>query len=307
MLSRLVRPILFFMFVILLTMTAWAQHGGGGHGGGMMAGPPAPEAIEVPAKGISLPMQDFGGRTVVDVKINGHGPYRFVLGTAATMTIIDSSLHRELSFPAAEGVQVAPVGGQTPLIVTVQELRVGGAVVRGFIAAVTPLKNFQGGEGMPRGIVSASLFQGYLLTFDYPRKRITIEKGKLDKGDEEGTFDYSENRPTVPIRIAGQETRVRLDTGSGYGLTLPSKFAKELPLGSQPKDVGKTRTVAGDFSVSKAAVKAPIELGRYKLDLAQIYFSDTAPSPSPGNIGYEVLRNFVVTLDTWNRRIRFAQ
>ena len=48
-------------------------------------------------------MQDMGGRPVVDLKINGKGPYRFVLDTGATATVIGEELSRELSLPAACG------------------------------------------------------------------------------------------------------------------------------------------------------------------------------------------------------------
>lgn len=318
MFSRLVRPILFFLLVIILVMTAWALRGGGGqghggggqgHGSGMAAAPPAPEAIHVPAKGARVPMQDFGGRAVVDVKINGRGPYRFVLSTTATMTIIDSALDKDLQLPAAEGVQAAPSGGNTPVIVTIGELRMGDAVVRGFMGAVMPLGHYLSGENAPRGIVSAAIFQGHLLTYDYPKKRVSIEKGKLEKTDGQSIFDYTETRPTLPIKIGDLVTRVQLDTGSGAGLTLPTKFGSELPLTSPPKEAGKTRTNAGEFAVSKAQVNAAIELGKYKLVLSEVSFSDVRSGAgiSPGNIGYEVLRNFVVTLDTWNRRIRLLQ
>ena len=47
------------------------------------AGPqiPAPAGIVVPRDGVTIPMQDMGGRPVVEIKINGKGPYRFILDT----------------------------------------------------------------------------------------------------------------------------------------------------------------------------------------------------------------------------------
>ena len=68
---------------------AAAQHGGA-HGPQRIS--PAPVAVEVPAAGLTLPMQDAGGRPVVDVRINGKGPYRFIFDTGASLTVIDAEL-----------------------------------------------------------------------------------------------------------------------------------------------------------------------------------------------------------------------
>lgn len=300
----------------LIAFATYAQHGQGGaaqgHRGGFHSRPPGPEAIEVPAQGLTLPMQDFGGRPVVELKINGRGPFRFILDTGASINVIDAALNEELQLPVAEGIQAAPRPGQaTPTIVSIREIRAGNAVIRGVIGAVMPLRSMLGADG-PRGALSAASFPGYLLTLDYPGKQILVRKGKLAKADSESIFEYpsGDPLPTVPINIAGRKTRVHLDTGSPGGLILPTKFLKELPLASEPKEIGKARGHAGEFSISRAKVDGKIEVGGHQLALTEIEFSDVAPGRSTaatGLIGYQVLRNFVVTLDTRNRLIRLAQ
>lgn len=299
--------------LLILTLAASAACGQHGHDGGhaVPGPPPLPEAVEVPPSGATLPLLDFGGRPVVDILINGKGPYRFIVDTGARLSVIDATLNDELELPAAEGVRAASVGGRPgPVIVSVRELRAGAVALRGLIAAVMPLQPLLGTNG-PRGVLSASNFPGYLLTLDYPSKRISIRKGALDKADSENIFDYpaGDALPTVPIRVAGQQTRVHLDTGSPAGLTLPTKFQKELPLASELRDTGKVRTPSGEYPVARAKVDGAIELGRHTLALAEIEFCDVRPGssvPSTGQIGAQVLRNFIVTLDTRNRRIRFA-
>ena len=45
---------------------------------------PPPEKVEVPVAGVTVPlMGDVGGRPLVDVTINGNGPYPFILDTGA--------------------------------------------------------------------------------------------------------------------------------------------------------------------------------------------------------------------------------
>jgi hypothetical protein len=280
----------------------------------MHGGPqaPPPPGIEIPEGHTSVPMLDLGGRPVVEVMINGKGPYRFILDTGAGISVIDAELNKELSLPAPAGMVAAPAGGgRAPEIVSIRELRVGQAALRGLIAAVMPLGELLRGENAPRGVLSASIFPGYLLTYDYPGKRISIKKGALAGPDSQTSFEYAQNEdlPTVPIRVAGHDTRVHMDTGSGFGLVLPRKFLGVLPLASQPREDGKARTHGGEFPISAARVDGEIELGKYKLVLPEVRFSDVSPGPFPpsGNIGYEVLQHFIVTLDSKNRRILFAQ
>jgi len=280
----------------------------------MRVGPqvPTPTGIQVPGNGVTVPMQDMEGRPVIDVKINGKGPYRFVLDTGASTTVVSEELSRELSLTPPAGVQVAAVGGgPAPTIVVIHDVHIGDAVLEGMIAAVMPLGALLKGENAPRGVLSAANFPGYLLTYDYPGKLISIKKGALESADSNSIFQYTEEQvlPTVPVRIAGHDRQVHLDTGSAFGLTLPVKFLTELPLATQPKEAGRVRTGGGEFPVSIARLNGTIELGKYKLNLDEVRFSDARPGPGPvvGNIGYDVLRHFVVTLDSKNRRIQIEQ
>ena len=273
---------------------------------------PVPTGIEVPREGVTVPMQDMEGRPVVELKINGKGPYRFILDTGAMTTVVSDELSHELSLAPPAGVQVASIGdGPAPAIVLIHDLRVGNAVLKDVIAAAMPLGGLLKGENAPRGVLSAACFPGYLLTYDYPGKRILIRKGALASADSKSIFQYTEGQvlPTVPVRIAGHDAQVHLDTGTAFGLTLPMKFLAELPLASQPKEAGTVRTGDGEFPVSIARVNGTIELGKYRLGVDEVRFSDARPGrgPAVGNIGYSVLRDFVVTLDSKNQRIRLDQ
>jgi hypothetical protein len=83
------------------------------------------------------------------------------------------------------------------------------------------------------------------------------------------------------------------------------KFLAELPLSSEPKEAGTAKTHGGEFPIRRASVNGTIELGRYRLELSEVLFSDVRPGADPpvGNIGAAVLRDFAVTLDSKNRRI----
>src|SRR5216684_5280116 len=82
------------MGMLILTGLLAAQH----H---LPADAPAAQKIEVPPGGTSVAMGDLGGRPIVDVSINGTGPYRFILDTRASMTVIADDLKDELALPSA--------------------------------------------------------------------------------------------------------------------------------------------------------------------------------------------------------------
>jgi hypothetical protein len=259
-------------------------------------------AVDVPKTGTTVPMLDIGGRPMVEVRINGKGPYAFILDTGASRTALDADLATEI------GVVDGGTGGPVHL----EELRVGEAVIRGVDAGRIGGGMLRGlGPNPPRGVLSAAAFPGQLVILDYVGKRVTITSGALPAADSRRVFEYpaSERLPVVPIRVAGHEYHIHLDSGSPGGVMLPMKSVADLPLAAPPVDVGQARTVAGTFPVQSATVNGTVEIGEYVLDLKEIRFSDLrpGPEPGPGNIGALALRSFVVTFDSKNRRVKFER
>jgi hypothetical protein len=239
-------------------------------------------------------MLDFGHRPVVEVGINGAGPYRMIFDTGATGTVVS---------PDWVDGQAGPVN--------LRELRVGELSWTHVPVVSQAIFPGQAPPDLPKGVLSAAAFPGYLVTFDYPGKTVSIRKGELPPADGRRVFQYGPNEalPVVPIRVAGREFNLHIDTGSPGGVMLPLRFSKELPLAGELTAAGRARTVAGEFEVFAAPVKGTIELGEYVLDVPQVRFSDLrpGPEPGPGNFGYEVLHTFKVTFDSANRRLLFER
>ena len=142
-------------------------------------------------------------------------------------------------------------------------------------AIVSPGRLFKA-DGAQQGILSAFGFPGRLVIFDYPGRRITIRRGSLEAADSKRVFQYGDDQvlPLVPVRIAGHDTQVHLDTGSANTLTLPRHFLAELPLKTQPADAGIATLHSGSFPVSAAAVDGALEIGQYKVTVPEVRFSD---------------------------------
>ena len=159
--------------------------------------------------------------------------------------------------------------------------------------------------------MSAAAFPGNLVVLDYPHHRVSITPGSLPAADDQGVFDYpaDEELPVIPVTIAGHVYRIHLDSGSPSGVTLPTKYTRELPLVAPPVEIGHARTQAGTFSVSVATLNCKIAIGAYPLELREVKFSDLRPGAGPGigNVGAEVLRGFIVTFDAKNRRVNLER
>lgn len=265
---------------------------------------PPPEKISVPEAGTIVAMLDIGGRPIVEVRINGKGPYAFILDTGASATVVSPDLIEELALPGAPGLALhGPV--------RIEEMRVGEALLGGVTAGRISLIGNLVGDHPPRGVLSASAFPGCLVTLDYPAKKVVIRKGALPDPDDPRVFAYAAEDilPKVPVRVAGHEFRVHVDSGSPGGLTLPVRYEQELPLADTPREIGRGRTHVGAFPIFAATVKGAVVLGEYSLDLKEIHFSDLRPSdeaPS-GHVGFGILGGFVVTLDSKNHRVKFER
>ena len=241
-------------------------------------------------------MLDFGGRPVVEVMINGKGPYQFILDTGASGTVVDSSVATEIGIEDRQNIR---------------EIRVGTVAIRDLEVAVFPLSKMFGGGDAPRGILSASAFPGTLVSFDYPAKRITFRKGSLGEANAGKIFDYDgADLPSVPVKAANREIRVHLDTGAPYAIAFPTKYMKELPLARPAVQKGNVKSHGGPIPIFVAALDGDISIGQFKLSTHEVHFTDVVPFHNvepKGQLGGEALRDFIVTLDSVNHRVQFER
>jgi len=109
--------------------------------------------------------------------------------------------------------------------------------------------------------------------------------------------------PVLRLNVAGVDVDAHLDTGSAGRISLPKRYADKLPLASKPVEVGRARRIDREVIITGAKLNGAIKFGRYTLENPEVRFND-API---GNIGFEILRRFVVTLDKKNHRFRLAE
>jgi CubicO group peptidase (beta-lactamase class C family) len=267
---------------------------------------PKPGKIELGTTEVSVPIHWFTKRPVVDVRINGKGPYRLFLDTGAQGSVLDQGLADELKLPVVGEARVGSPGGKglPGKQVRLDRLEVGDAKLSIVQAAAFDRSQLGRGEEVPRGVLSASTFPGYLVTLDYPHSQLLIRRGQLPEPDGARVFGYGEKRPLpeIPLSIAGLDVTLHLDSGSGGGITLPLELAKRLPLTSKPVEVARGKRVDQEVVILGAKLNGQVKLGEYALENPDLRFQDVANAP--GHVGYEFLRRFAVTLDASNHRVQ---
>lgn len=142
-------------------------------------GPPAEPAQTTPGE-IAFELAGPGGAViVVPVRINGQGPYDFVVDTGATFTCVDQELAEALSLPEQPGSVAfgAGIGGSGSVkIVEIDALEVGTARAEDTMAAVIDLSTIKQSGIEVRGLIGLNFLKAYRVTFDFERNVLKLEK-----------------------------------------------------------------------------------------------------------------------------------
>jgi len=134
-----------------------------------------------PAAGeMSFSFQGAGDAAiVVPVRVNGQGPYDFVLDTGATMTCLDTALARELDLPEARGVvgRGATLGSSGGVdVYRLDSFAIGDATVNDLMACALDLEHIRGAGLDVDGLVGLNVLKPYTMTIDFARRTPRLDR-----------------------------------------------------------------------------------------------------------------------------------
>lgn len=261
------------------------------------------QTAELASPAVEVPMLD-GRLAIVEVQVNGQGPFRFGIDTgAAGGGRIDRSLMEKLGLQVVGQAMAGDASGKgrsTIDLVEIGKLSVGDAVFSGVRAAVGDYA-----ELGVAGILGIGLFSEHLLTLDYPRRRVRIERGELPPADGQRIvgFDMPLGIPSVRLRIGETEVDAHIDSGNTRSeIVVPASLVGRLKLAAEPVAIGKARTRFNEIEIRQAPLAGSVVLGSYELRNPRVDIVDLFPH---ANLGHAFLQRFAVTIDAKSRRIRF--
>lgn len=256
----------------------------------------------------NVPLDLSMGQPVIDVFLNGHGPYRMFLDTGAGTTVLDQSLARELGLAKRGETRLGDPADPRAIaadVVTIDTLRIGTAVFTGVPAASWDRSALRPGVDRPRGVVGLPVFRALLETIDFPAATLRLARGHLgDPGGAILRYRSMGGVPLIPIDVAGTAMEAHLDTGSPGFLSIPEKDSSLVHFTGPLREVGRGRTVNSVVTFRGAPLDGAVRVGGASFDHPLVVLNDKLPQ---ANLGSRALRDCVVTLDAANQRVRIER
>lgn len=269
--------------------------------------PPSPGITTLTSSPATLAMDVSGGRPMVRLRIDGHGPYDFLVDTGAESSVIDEGLAMELGLPQVGQLVLHSPGspdGVQGRLVQPGSLEGGALRIERPVLATFDLATYSAGE--IDGVLGRAHFADLLLTIDYPASRLVVEKGTLD-AENPGVLKMELGEHSVGVRVdlAGRSFPMDLDSGSQGGFTLPKRLQSDLTWRSPPRPGPTIQFVGGSFESWLGELDGTLRLGSLFYENPQVAL--TTYADHSGNIGMLVLRDLRVTLDQAGGLIAFVR
>ncbi|HVH37320.1 MAG TPA: retroviral-like aspartic protease family protein [Sphingomicrobium sp.] len=279
--------------------------------------PPLPPAIydgTLAIGGEDVEAKKVQTRLSVKVRLNGTGPYDFVVDSGADTSVVGLRIARNLALPVGTPVVVNAMTARHIVDrVKVAELSIGSTSFRNM--ELPALKETDvGGDGLIG--IDALVEQRLLMDFD--KKTIKVEDSRTAYQPLPGEIVITARRKRgqlilTKVKAAGVPLDAVIDTGSEVTIG-NTKLRDKLIRGNRNKfwDVEATG-VTGVTIKLKMAVIAQLELGPVTLRNVPMAFADVPPfdlfglSGGPALLlGTDMLENFRrISLDFGARKIRF--
>ena len=143
---------------------------------------PGPSRVEAPADSVagSLEFTLAGpndAAILVPVRLNGSGPYAFVLDTGATLTCLDEELADSLNLPSPTGAVGFGAGiGSTGSVrlVTIDSLQVGSARAFDLLGCVLDLEQFRALGLEAHGLLGLNVLKSFRVVLDFDRRVLIL-------------------------------------------------------------------------------------------------------------------------------------
>ncbi len=253
---------------------------------------------------VDQPMTLADHLPTIEIKINGKGPFKFVVDSGfGGIVEVSPALIEQLKLPIIGEAKMnhGDKGSAAMRVAAAESIDIGPLHFGQVNVDESPHSDLFKTDG----VIGLRLFNGMLVTLDYPAGRFRVGGGSLPAADGKMILPYTTEHgvPTIDIDVQGQTIHTDIDSGSPGEITLPYSAAKSVPLDAEPEVVGRARTGMGETPIYSAQLNGDVHIGSILVTHPRIGFIGLYPA---GNLGIRFLRNYAVTFDPANKRLRFT-
>jgi predicted aspartyl protease len=127
---------------------------------------------------------DWTRRLTTPVKIDGQGPFRFIIDTGANRSVISDQVARRLALPEGAPTLVHGIAGAVPArTVNVKSFLAGGAP-----APIKDIPVLDGAALGAEGLLGIDAFRNRRVEFDFVRGRVTLSHAIAPNEPSTGSF-----------------------------------------------------------------------------------------------------------------------
>jgi hypothetical protein len=176
---------------------------------------------------------------VIPVMVNGAGPFRFLLDTGTTLTVIDPDLARQLQTPAIGDVAITTVLHiRQDKLVQLRDVSLDGASVQGLGAVVDKLVRQKILAAGIRGVLGEEFLSKFDILIDF--KQHWLRFGDAPPAGERCRFETigqyhgspTTNRLLISAELMGvsdNHLQLQLDTGAKFPELFPASHDSPFP------------------------------------------------------------------------------
>jgi predicted aspartyl protease len=265
---------------------------------------------------------DSTGHVVIDARVNGKGPYPFILDTGADESGVYDWFARSLGLPSGPARELSGATGSEPSTVAkLSTLSVDGHAIRQVEADTFP-DRVDGAK--LAGVAGVDLMRGRLAVIDFGCSTFALlplqaTNAKITGAGatkiKAGTI-LDGQQLTFPVTVNGVTSTAVLDSGSRYTF-INSQFAAALkvdPASASFKDAPPTRGATMTKVVTRVGPIGEVKFAGISIPNAEArvvdlpYFQTAGLADKPAmNLGVDFLARTRLTLDFSSRQFWLAR
>ena len=270
---------------------------------------------------VEVPFEFFHNEIIVQVKVEGKGPFNMMLDTGTDPSGVDLATAKELGLKLSSAGGPISGGGTDKNLAYATKLplvELGGLTAKNVAALTLDLSKVSARLGKPlHGVLGHSLLNGRVVQIDYPNRVVRFyTSSPFPKAARQAntakrtvlSFRYDDNVLIDDVYVNGKKLVGNLDTGSSGSFNLTPAAVTYLGLEDEFNRAPVSTSVGyNNVSENREGKVSNVTVGGISVDAPAVIFfgKGTGRDKEPWgiNIGNVFFKDFVMTIDYRNKLI----